>query len=157
MRISRPGFTSTALATVLSAAIVASPAMAAQRLRGLPAGTAVPVRTTDAIDVSSADGQVFAGVVDANVLDANGNVVIPEGSSAEMIVRKASGNDLTLDLDSIVVNGQRYTIAADQNTVGTSGTVESGTKTIGKNKDTATYVGGGAILGAVIGAIAGGG
>src|SRR5262249_41245670 len=91
------------------------------------------------------------------ILDANGNIVVPEGSSAEMIVRKTTGNELTLDLDSILVNGQRYSVAADSSAVGTSGTLENGTKTIGKNKDTATYIGGGAILGAIIGAVAGGG
>jgi hypothetical protein len=95
--------------------------------------------------------------VDENVLDASGNVAIPQGSTAELIVRKTSDNDLALDLDSITVDGQRYAIVADQNAVGTAGTVETGAKTIGKNKKTATYIGGGALLGAVIGAVAGGG
>jgi hypothetical protein len=153
MVISRSGWTGAAVAAVLSIGITASPSMA-QRL---PSGTSVPVRTSEAINVSADDGQVFSGVIDQNIVDANGNVVIPEGSSAEMVVRKTTGNELTLDLDSIVVNGQRYSVAADQNTVGTSGTIENGTKSIGKNKDTATYIGGGALLGAIIGAVAGGG
>ena len=55
------------------------------------------------------------------------------------------------------VGGQRYAVVADQNPVGTSGTLGSGASTIGKNKKTATYIGGGALLGAVIGAVAGGG
>ena len=70
--------------------------------------------------------------------------------------RKTDNNNLTVDLDSVTVDGRRYAVVADQNAVGTSGTLESGAKTIGKNKKTATYVGGGAILGAIVGAATGG-
>ncbi len=123
----------------------------------LATGTSVPVRTTQEINVAAADGQVFTGVVDQDVLDSNGRVAIPQGAAAEMVVRKVENNNLTVDLDSISVNGQRYAVVADQNPVGTSGSLGAGASTIGKNKKTATYVGGGALLGAIIGAATGGG
>jgi hypothetical protein len=102
---------------------------------------------------------VFTGVVDEDVRDLNGNVAIPRGSTAELMVKK-SGNELSVDLDSLTINGERYAVAADSNAVGTSGvgsTIENGAGSIGANKDTATYIGGGALLGTVIGAITGGG
>ena len=140
-----------------TAAVLLSAQVGGAQSQMLATGTSVPVRTTQDINVNNVNGQVFSGVVDQDVLDANGQVAIPQGATAELIVRKATNNELTVDLDSVNVNGQRYAIRADQSAVGTSGTLESGAKTIGKNKKTATYVGGGALLGAVIGAVAGGG
>jgi hypothetical protein len=151
MRVSRTHLIAAAAAVVLSAQVGGA------QSQMLAMGTAVPVRTTQDINVNNIDGQVFTGVVDQDVLDANGRVAIPQGSNAELIVRKTTNNELTVDLDSINVNGQRYAVRADQSAVGTSGTLESGAKTIGKNKKTATYVGGGALLGAIIGAATGGG
>jgi hypothetical protein len=157
MLVSRHRFMAAAAATVLSAAVCASSATAGQRIQSIVTGTSVPIRTTETINVATSDGQVYTGVVDANVLDENGNVAIPEGATAELMVRKGSDNTLTLDLDSITVGGERYAVIADQAAVGTSGTIEQGAKTIGKNKETATYIGGGALLGAIIGAATGGG
>jgi hypothetical protein len=104
-----------------------------------------------------ADGRVFIGVVDDDVLDANGRVAISRGSTAELMVRKTATNDLVVDLDSVTVNGQRYAVLADPTTVGTSGTANNGVGTLGANQTTAEYVGGGALLGTLVGAIAGGG
>ena len=125
----------------------------------IPAGVNIPVRTSEAIDARAADGRVYAGVVDQDVFDANGRVAIPRGSTAELMVKK-SGGDLSIDLESLTVNGQRYAVNADANAVGTSGvkeTIENGAGTVGANKDTAIYVGGGALLGTIVGAITGGG
>jgi hypothetical protein len=126
----------------------------------IAAGVSIPVRTSESIDATTADGRVFTGVVDQDVTDQSGRVAIPRGSSAELIVRKSSDNTLALDLESLTINGERYAISADPSSVGTSGianTVKQGAGTIGANKDTATYVGGGALLGTIVGAIAGGG
>lgn len=126
----------------------------------ISAGVNIPVRTSETIDASTADGRVFTGVVDADVMDSSGRIAIPRGSTAELEVRK-DGNDLSIDLDSLTVNGERYAVDADANAVGTSGSlgdiVQGGAGTIGANKDTAIYIGGGALLGTVIGAITGGG
>ena len=37
----------------------------------------------------------------------------PRGSNAELIVRVARDNDLILDLESVIVNGQRYAVRSD--------------------------------------------
>lgn len=115
-------------------------------------GTSIPVRTNESIDASKADGRVFAGVVDQDVIDANNNTVIPKGSTVELIVTQESNKDLTLDLDSVTVSGRRYAVTADPSRL--SGAQRDN---VGKNKRTATFIGGGAALGALIGAIAGGG
>jgi hypothetical protein len=123
------------------------------RLQRLEPGTFVTVRTNQAIDTARRDGHVFAGVVDQDVWDDYRRLAIPaipRGSSVELIVRTARDGDLILDLDSIVVGGQRYAVAATPNRV------EAG-QGVGTNRETATKVGGGAILGSIIGAVVGGG
>ena len=129
------------------------------RTSTIPAGVNIPIRTSEAIEARAADGRIYAGVVDQDVFDANGKVAIPRGSTAELEVKK-SGTDLSIDLESLTINGQRYAVNADATAVGTGGvkeTIETGAGTIGANKDTATYVGGGALLGTIVGAITGGG
>ena len=142
-------------------AVVATAALGtttrAQSGRGEPvseiaAGTTVQVRTTEPVSANTADGRVFTGVVDNDVVDTQGRLAIPRGSAAELIVRHGANNELVLDLDSITINGQRYAVAANPNAVGTSGT-----STLGVNKETGKYVGGGALLGTIIGAATGGG
>jgi len=125
----------------------------------IPAGVNIPIRTSESIDARAADGRVYAGVVDQDVFDVNGRVAIPRGSAAELIVKK-SGSDLSIDLESLTIDDRRYAVNANTNAVGTTGvgeTIENGAGTIGANKDTATYVGGGALLGTIVGAITGGG
>lgn len=156
----------TAALAVLTSTLCFSQPVAAQVYRPsdvastIAAGVSIPVRTSEAIDASAVDGRVFTGVVDADVTDSNGRVAIPRGSTAELMVRK-NGDELSVDLESLTIDGERYAVDADTNAVGTTGglkdTIETGAGTIGANKDTAVYVGGGALLGTVIGAIAGGG
>lgn len=124
----------------------------------VPSGTKVAVRTEDTIDsAKAAEGQTYAAEVADDVLDADGNVVIPRGSNAQIVIRSASkggkirgASDLVLDLQSISVEGQEYLVS-------TVDLQEKGRSGIGKNKRTAEMTGGGAALGAIIGAIAGGG
>jgi hypothetical protein len=129
---------------------------AAQVRTTIDADTELVVRTTEPIDVKTADGLIFKGTVEEDVLDRNGEVAVPIGSTVELLARK-NGDEMTLDLESITVNGQRYAVLADTSTVGTAGQLESGARTIGANRDTATYIGGGALLGTIIGAVTGGG
>ena len=132
-------FTAAALAVVAQAATIST-------------GTSILVRTNESIDVKNSDGQVFSGVVEQNVMDANGKIAVPKGSNAELMVKRLSNNQLVLDLESVTVNGQRYAVTADTATM-TSERKDG----LGKNKRTAKYVGGGALLGTIVGAIAGGG
>lgn len=119
-------------------------------------GTTVQVRTTQTIDEASVDGRVFMGTVDNDVRDTNGRTVIPRGSTAELVVRTGTNNELYLDLDSITVNGRRYAVDATRHPVPRGG-VDVRNSGIGNNQETIQHVGGGALLGTVIGAIAGGG
>jgi hypothetical protein len=124
----------------------------------LPAGTEIPVRTEEAIDSAKAtEGQTFAAEVTSDVLDANGDVVIPQGANAQIIIRSATKGgrikgtaDLVLDLASVSVDGRMYQLS-------TTDLVKQGKTGMGANKRTAEYTGGGAAIGAIIGAIAGGG
>ena len=152
----------TTVAAIFSAvAAVAEPTFAqvsrtSQARTTIDADTTFVVRTTEDIDVKTADGLVFNGTVEEDVLDRNGDVAIPEGSTVELLARK-DGDEMTLDLESVTVNGQRYAVLVDPSTIGTSGQLKAGASTIGANRDTATYIGGGALLGTIIGAVTGGG
>jgi hypothetical protein len=124
----------------------------------LPVGTKVAVRTEETIDsATAAEGQTFAAEMADDVLDANGDVVIPRGANAQIVIRSASKggrfkgtSDLVLDLQSISVGGKAYLVS-------TTDLQEKGKQGFGANKRTGVFTGGGAALGAIIGAIAGGG
>jgi len=127
------------------------------RSHQVPAGTQVSVRTEETIDSKRAvEGQTFAAEVTRDVRDENGDVVIPRGSNAQIVIRSASQGgihgaaDLVLDLASISVEGRRYEVS-------TRPIEEKGRAGVGANKRTAEFGGGGAAFGAIIGAIAGGG
>jgi hypothetical protein len=124
----------------------------------LPTGTHISIRNEDTINSATAvEGQTYAAEVTEDVPDAAGDVVIPRGSNAQIVIRSASkggrfrgASDLVLDLQSISVEGQQYNISSTD-------VREKGKQGVGANKRTAIYTGGGAALGAIIGAIAGGG
>jgi hypothetical protein len=124
----------------------------------LPAGTQVSVRTEETIDSGKAvEGQTFAGEATNDVRDEAGDVVIPRGSNAQIVIVSASkggrfhgASDLVLDLASISVDGRLYQVH-------TAPLEERGKSGVGLNKRTAEYSGGAAAFGAIVGAIAGGG
>jgi len=124
----------------------------------LPVSTKVPVRTEETIDsATAAEGQTYAAEMADDVFDANGDVVVPRGANAQIVIRSATkGNrfhgtsDLVLDLQSISVGGKQYLVS-------TTDLQQKGKQGFGANKRTAEFTGGGAALGAIIGAIAGGG
>jgi hypothetical protein len=122
----------------------------------VPSGTTVQVRTTEMIDAQTIDGRIYKGVVENDVRDAQGQLAIPAGATAELVVRRDSDNDLVLDLDSVTVHGRRYGVDATRNRIGGGG-VDVRNSGIGANKETARNVGGGAVLGAILGAVIGGG
>ena len=124
----------------------------------LPPGTEISVRNEETIDSSkAAEGQTFPAEVTADVLDAEGRVVIPAGANAQIVIRSASkggkirGNsDLVLDLATVAIDGRQYEVT-------TADLTEKGHSGIGANRRTGEFMGGGAALGGIIGAIAGGG
>jgi hypothetical protein len=116
----------------------------------LPAGTTVEIRTNEGIDLRDAsDGRIFSGSVARDVFDQNGNLAIPAGAHAELIVRNVGRDERAVDLEAIDVNGRRYVIEASTRVGQRQG--------LGENKRTGEFVGGGALLGTIVGAIAGGG
>lgn len=121
----------------------------------IPAGAEIAVLTNQDIDSTNAnEGQTFPADVAENVMNSAGQVVIPKGSAAELVIRRvASGGvisspELTLDLQSVKVGDRRYT-------VNTQDLEQQAAGGIGANRRTAEMVGGGAALGTLIGAIAG--
>jgi len=96
---------------------------------------------------------MYSAVVDRDVTDRSGRVVVPKGSPAELTVRNTTDSNLTVDLEAVNVNGRRYVVDSSEQPV----TAEEGRDGVGKNSRTAKYVGGGAVIGSIIGAIAGGG
>jgi len=119
----------------------------------IAAGTTIPVRTNTTIDARDAgQGRIYSGVVAHDVLDANNKVAIPRGSDVELMVRDIGHHTLALDLNAVLVNGKRYAVATYD--VTQSGEKKNG---VGANKRTGKFVGGGALFGTLIGAVAGGG
>lgn len=120
----------------------------------IPAGTTISVRLIDPVD-SDMDrlGQTYRASVDQPVI-INGQTVIPRGTDAVAVLTNAQKGgriegrtSLTLDLRSITFNGSTY----DLQTGGV--TEQSGSR----GQRSAKVIGGTAALGAIIGAIAGGG
>lgn len=124
----------------------------AQRSQMVPQGTDIKVRTDTAIPAKPAANAKFTASVSKDVMDKSGNVVIPRGSRATLVaVPSDDGKDTTLDLRSVNVNGQRFLLEVP----GKSESSAPGG--LGMNKRTGKYVGGGAAIGAVLGALLGGG
>ena len=120
----------------------------------VPAGTTVVVRMIDAIDSdTNRTGERFRASLD-QPLQTGDETVAPRGADVTVqLVRVEQSGRLTgreevaLDLYEIVVNGRKYPVATSY------AEIHSGSKTASTGK----VVGGTAALGAIIGAIAGGG
>jgi hypothetical protein len=120
----------------------------------LPAGTVVTVRLASAVGSKlSATGDHFSATV-AQPVEVDGKVVVSVGAEALGKVVEAVPQGrfkgaavLRLVLQSVTVNGDSY----DVKTSSVSHYLK------GKGKRTATFIGGGAGGGALIGALAGGG
>jgi len=120
----------------------------------VPAGTALTVRLGQSLSSKTSQvGQTFSASV-TNPVVVGGNTVIPAGASASGTVTDAKplgrfkgGAVLAVKLTSVTING------ADQ-PIQTSAVTQTEK---GKGKRTAVLAGGGAGLGAIVGALAGGG
>ena len=120
----------------------------------IPAGTQLSVRLNDSLDSERNQvGDTFHGSLSTPIV-INGETVIPSG--ADVVGRVAdvksagrfAGNSvLTLELNSLSVNGKTYNIQTNQWS-------RSGK---GEGKSTATKVGVGTVAGAVLGGLIGGG
>ncbi len=120
----------------------------------IPSGTRVTVRLAQTLNSSTAhEGDAFEATVTSPIV-VKGKTVVASGSSASGHVVAANSRGkfkgagvLSLQLDSLRINGQRTPIQSD--------TWSRELK--GKGKRTALFAGGGAGVGALIGGLAGGG
>lgn len=120
----------------------------------VPAGTVLTVRLGEAVGSKiSQSGQSFSATL-SNPVEVDGKVVIPKGATASGTVADAKplgrfkgGARLQLRLTSVNIGGKDHAIE-------TSSLVRTEK---GKGKRTATMIGGGAGVGALIGGLAGGG
>jgi hypothetical protein len=120
----------------------------------VPANTIVTVRTIDSIDSkTNQSGQLFKASLDAPIVVDN-RVIVPSGADAyiKLVNAKSAGkvtgrSELSLELASVVFQGNTYNVVS-------SDVKQSGTS---RGKQSAERIGGGAALGALIGAVAGGG
>jgi len=139
------------LSTIALTALASLGALFAETA-SLPAGTEVVVRTNEYIRTSNATpDHTFQATVERDIKTENGDVLIPRGAQAGLTVRRISKGELAVDLASITVNQIKYSVESAE--VNQSNKRDG----IGKNKRTGEMLGGGAALGAIIGAVAGGG
>jgi hypothetical protein len=144
--------TRAARTVLLVSSMIAVPYIVAQGGRTISSGEEIKVRTDQAITADPSNvGHTYTATVSQDVKDSSGNVAIPKGSQAVLAaVQGDKSNEVALDLQSVTVNGRSYSLSsADVKTSAKEG--------VGKNKRTAKYVGGGALAGTLIGALAGGG
>jgi hypothetical protein len=120
----------------------------------LPAGTNLVVRMIDSVDSErNSVGQTFAASLDEPVV-IDGQTVIPRGADVvvKLVDAKESGkltgrSTLTLDLMSVSMNGRMVDVNTETVTEESSS----------RGARTAKIAGGTALLGTIIGAVAGGG
>lgn len=120
----------------------------------VPAGTSLTVRLSQELSSKqSSVGDVFSATV-AQPIQVSGQTVIPTGTSVTGKVTEAAplgrfkgGAVLKLVLQSVILNGNERPIQ----------TSSFSQEAKGKGKRTATMIGGGAGVGALIGGLAGGG
>jgi hypothetical protein len=134
-----------------------APAASAGVSMVIPEGTDIAIHTDETIDSQSAStGQLFSATVAEDVPDSNGDVAIPQGTRAKLVIRNirsggaVHSGEIVLDLFSVTVKGKEYR-------VDTSDVDYSNKRGLGANKRTAEYGGGGAAIGALLGGIFGGG
>lgn len=120
----------------------------------LPAGTVIPVRITETLDSKTAQPNDAFHASLAGDLRAGDVLAIPRGTAVMGRIVDAKGaahfkgnSLLSLELTQMTARGQRIQLATDSYSK----------EGAGRGKNTAAKAGGGAALGAIIGALAGGG
>ena len=125
--------------------------------RTIPTGTELVVRPNEEINSQATSrDRTYSAVIDRDIMDSSGALAIPRGSPAQLVIRDVSTGgtfgtpELALDIQSVDIGGQRFLVS-------TQNLEQRGRGGIGANRRTGEMVGGGAVLGTVLGAIAGGG
>jgi hypothetical protein len=123
----------------------------------VPADTELMVRTIEAIDSRNAGAdRAFSAMFEQRVLARSGRVLIPEGASAQLVIREVSADaktgsrEMVLDMRSITVGGRRYLVDTPERT-------EDGGAGISANGRTTETLTGSVAVGPIIGAVPVGG
>jgi len=87
------------------------------RITTIDAGTPILVRIQEPIDVETRTEMVYQGMVIQDVRDAKGHIAIPGGSPVSLKVRVGADNELTLDIETITVNSERFGIRSEADQV----------------------------------------
>src|ERR1700751_550832 len=124
------------------------------RTVSIPSGTTLPIRLADSLDTATTQtGQTIHGTLAADII-ADDMVAIPRGTlvtgrviEAKDATHFSGSSSLSLELTQIELKGQPVGVS-------TAPFSQQGKR---RGKNTAMKTGGGAALGAIIGAIAGGG
>jgi hypothetical protein len=124
------------------------------RTVSVPADTTLPIRLADALDTATTQtGQTIHGTLAADII-ADDMVAIPRGTpvlgrvvDAKDATHFSGSSLLSIELTQIELKGQSIPVS-------TSAFSQQGK---GRGKNTAVKTGGGAAIGAIIGALAGGG
>src|SRR5215510_14573620 len=86
----------------------------------VPEGTALLIRINDTVNVCRAfRGTIYDASIASEIVDQNGHVLIPKESPVEFVVRSVSylgpggvgTSELTLEVQTVTVNGVRYSVA----------------------------------------------
>jgi len=118
----------------------------------LSQGTEIKVRTDTVIPEKPVAGNQYTASISNDVVNNAGGVAIPRGSRGVLVaVPTADGKDVDLDLRYVTVGGHKYLLSAR------SGTRNDRRQGVGMNETTGKYVGGGAAIGGILGALVGGG
>ncbi len=121
----------------------------------IPAGTLVPVTLTETLDSKTAEAnQIFHGALASDLVE-QGVVAIPRGAPVlgQVIEAKKGGHFsgealLSVELTEVTVRRRKVSLTTEAFTQNGAG---------GRGKNTAEKSGGGAVFGAIVGAVAGGG
>ncbi len=130
------------------------PAAPVVRTVSVTAGTSLPIRLADALDTASTQtGQTIHGTLAADII-ADNMVAIPRGTP--VVGRVVEAKDATHFSGSSLLTLELTQVQLKEGPVAVS-TAPFSQQGKGRGKNTAMKTGGGAALGAIIGAIAGGG
>src|SRR5438552_13715815 len=141
-------------AAALLLLVGAAAAMASNGHLNIPMGTNLPVRINEHLNSEKANvGDSFHGTL-AKAVVVNGRTLVPKGAdvSGEVVYVERSGRlstpgELHLALRTLHFGGRTYEVAAETFVI----------KGVSHTKGNVTKIGGGTALGAIIGALAGGG
>jgi len=120
----------------------------------IPAGTKVEVRNNELITSSSSEGRTYSAEIATEIVRQDGSSLLPKGSSVELVLMKTRqgrgirGSSVALGMRSVTIANVTYQVVSQE--------IDQ-TNGIGANRRTGQMIGGGAALGTLIGAVAGGG